>query len=163
MPSHVTTSYSPMMAQIYRFSSTARRSLEPTVWAPGTALAQLFVRVIPAELDGYHLSTDALVFLPGGILMVIAARSGLKAVPASVLWVIGVCLPPAVLESILASLSGRSLSRANVSLCILLLIAGILCTSTLMVDPPECHALRSNSIPAPANRPISLTALIPVA
>jgi VanZ family protein len=94
---------------------------------PGTALAQLFVRVIPGELDGYRYIYDALVFLPAGILMGIAARGGRrKAVPASVLWFIGVCLPPAVLESILASLSGRSLSRANVSLCIFLLIAGIL-------------------------------------
>ena len=31
---------------------------------PGTALAQMFVRVIPAELDGYHYIYDALVFLP---------------------------------------------------------------------------------------------------
>jgi hypothetical protein len=94
---------------------------------PGTALAQLFVRVIPAELDGYDYIYDALVFVPGGILMGIAARGArLRTLVGAVLWGIGVCLPPTILESILAALSGRTLSRANVSLCILLSIAGAL-------------------------------------
>jgi VanZ family protein len=92
---------------------------------PGTALAQLFVRVIPAELDGYYYIYNALVFVPGGILMGIAARSArLRTLAGAVLWGIGVCLPPAILEWILASLSGRMLSPANVSLCVLLSIAG---------------------------------------
>jgi hypothetical protein len=57
--------------------------------------------------------------------MGIAARSArLRTLAGAVLWGIGVCLPPAILEWILASLSGRMLSPANVSLCVLLSIAG---------------------------------------
>jgi glycopeptide antibiotics resistance protein len=94
---------------------------------PGTALAQLFVRVIPAELDGYHYIYNALVFLPAGILMGFTTRTvRLKALAGSVLLGIGVCLPPVLLESMLISLTGRALSRANISLSVLLSIAGIL-------------------------------------
>ncbi len=94
---------------------------------PGTGLAQLLVRVIPAELDGYRYIYDALVFLPGGILMGLAARSGrLTGVAGAAFWAIGVCLPPAILEWILVSVSGRALSRATLILSMLLSIAGIL-------------------------------------
>jgi hypothetical protein len=94
---------------------------------PGTGLAQLLVPVIPAELDGYHYIYNALVFLPGGILMGLAARSGrLPPVAGVVLLAIGVCVPPVIFEWILASVSGRTISRANLSLSMLLSIAGVL-------------------------------------
>ena len=56
-----------------------------------------------------------------------AARTErLKALADAVSLGIGVCLPPVILELILVSLTGRALSRANISLSILLSIAGVL-------------------------------------
>ncbi len=94
---------------------------------PGTRLAQLLVRIIPAELDGYHYIYAALIFLPGGVLMGIAARSKRPQGNAGALLLfIGVCLPPLILEWILVSVSGRAPSLANLILFLLLLISGIL-------------------------------------
>lgn len=93
--------------------------------SPGTALAQHLVRVTPGELDGYRYIYYALVFLPAGILMGLAARNaGSQPAAGAALLTVGVFIPPAILEWILVSACGRALSRANFLLSILLLVAG---------------------------------------
>jgi VanZ like family len=92
---------------------------------PGTGLAQVVRRVIPSELDGYKDIYYAIVFVPGGILLGIACRRWTeRPFAAAALFLLGVCLPPAIVEYILVSVSGRELSRANVLLSLLLIIAG---------------------------------------
>jgi glycopeptide antibiotics resistance protein len=94
---------------------------------PGTRLAQLLVQVIPAELDGYNYIYSALIFLPGGVLLGLAARSkGPQGITVAVLLAMGICLPPFVLEWILISVSGRAVSRANLLLTLLLSVSGFL-------------------------------------
>ena len=94
---------------------------------PGTTLAQLLIRVMPGELDGYRYIYGALVFLPAGVLLGFAARNWRSSPIATVaLLTAGVCVPPAILEWILVSVSGRTFSPANFVLSVLLLVAGVL-------------------------------------
>lgn len=98
---------------------------------PGTALAQLLVRVIGGELDGYRYIYYALVFLPAGILTGFAARNWRSSPIATAAFLaIGVGMPPAILEWSLVSVSGRALSRLNLFLSILLVAAGIVWINT---------------------------------
>jgi VanZ family protein len=92
---------------------------------PGTTLAQLLIRVMPGELDGYRYIYGALVFLPAGVLLGFAARNWRSSPIATVaLLTVGVCVPPAILEWILVGVSGRTFSPANFVLSVLLLVAG---------------------------------------
>jgi VanZ family protein len=92
---------------------------------PGTGLAELVRRVIPSELQGYNDIYYAAVFLPGGILLGIACRCWAeRPFVAPSLILLGTCLPPVILESVLVSVSGRAVSRANVLFSLLLIIAG---------------------------------------
>ena len=94
---------------------------------PGTRMAEVVRRVKSSELDGYDDIYYAIVFLPGGILLGIACRRwAIRPMVAASLLILGACLPPVILEYILASVSGRGVSLANVFLSLLLIVAGAL-------------------------------------
>jgi glycopeptide antibiotics resistance protein len=99
----------------------------PYQLGPGTALAQLFVRVLPSELDGYRDLYYALIFLPPGVMMGLVARNARRqSIAAGALLAIAACLPPMVLEVLLISTSGSRWSVTNPIISLLLSITGIL-------------------------------------
>lgn len=94
---------------------------------PGTRMAEVVRRVKSSELDGYDDIYYAIVFLPGGILLGIACRRWAeRPFVAASLFLLITCLAPVLLEYILVSVSGRAVSRANVLLSLLLIVAGAL-------------------------------------
>ena len=93
---------------------------------PGTALAQLIHRSKPSELEGYNYIYYALLFVPAGSLIGIAARTLLAQKLEVLVLVIGLILPGIILEFILIWTSGRSFSIGNLLLSIFLAIGGSL-------------------------------------
>jgi hypothetical protein len=92
---------------------------------PAAALAVFLRRVKPNELSGYHDIYYALVFFLGGVLLGMVARRLARNKLAGYLILGMVTLAvPLFLELVLARVSGRWFSFANVLLSIGLLIAG---------------------------------------
>ncbi|HUA01872.1 MAG TPA: VanZ family protein [Candidatus Aquilonibacter sp.] len=93
---------------------------------PGAALAHFVRWLRPAELDGYLDIFYALVFVPAGVLLGIAAR---KRRHRPALWLVLALLfvlPPLLFEALLVAVSGRFFSRGEAALSFLLLIAAAL-------------------------------------
>ena len=94
---------------------------------PGTGLAQLVYRAKPAELEGYRYIFYALTFFPAGCLLGLASRNlAARPVAQSLLMVLGILLPSALLEIILVHASGHGISPGNVALSILFALGGSL-------------------------------------
>jgi ABC-type uncharacterized transport system permease subunit len=79
------------------------------------------------ELEGYTYIYYALVFVPGGVLLGLAARQlitlGVGETPVLALAIV---VPSILLEMLLVRISGRAFSLFNVSLSALFAIAGII-------------------------------------
>ena len=101
------------------------RTPRPYRLGPGVALAHQFFRVKSAELDGYAVVFSSLLFMPIGLLLGIAIRKigPLKASGASLL-ILGLFLPPPVLEFFLAHTSGRPFSPGQLALSLSLALVG---------------------------------------
>ena len=102
------------------------RKLQDRYLGPGAAFAEQFRRVKQGELNGYKDIYYAVVFLPIGCLLGLAAREVpwrrlRRLIPLS----LSVLLGPLILESVLARISGRSFSVANLTLSVGMVLAGI--------------------------------------
>jgi glycopeptide antibiotics resistance protein len=94
---------------------------------PGTGLAQLFRRIKTSELEGYNYIYYALLFIPGGSLIGIAARRiTMQNLNPALALVIGLLIPAIFFELMLIWISGRMFSFVNIVLSILLAISGSL-------------------------------------
>lgn len=104
-----------------------RKDVHTYLLGPGTALARVFRRVKPSELEAYDYVYYALIFFPGGILIGTAARRPKpKRVAGVLLLVTGFVLPVVILEFILVQVSGRTISIANMILAFCLTVGGSL-------------------------------------
>jgi VanZ family protein len=91
----------------------------------GVALARFVRRVKPMELEGYRYIFYALVFLPAGCLLGLAWRTlAAPRLRRFLLLLLIFLLPCFLLELCLMHISGRSLSKSDVALSILFLLAG---------------------------------------
>jgi VanZ family protein len=94
---------------------------------PGTTLARLIRHIKTNELEGYTYIYYALVFVPGGALLGIAARRLTKlGVRETLVLVLVIVMPSILLEMLLVRISGRAFSLANVFLSGLFVIAGLI-------------------------------------
>ena len=94
---------------------------------PGVGLAHEFMSVQTANLGGYVVVYQTLVFLPAGLLIGIAARKWSKwNTSGRALLAAGLILPPIILELVLMWVSGREILAGNVIRSVLLTVAGIL-------------------------------------
>jgi VanZ family protein len=93
---------------------------------PGAPLAQLIRHIKTIELEGYTYIYYALVFVPGGVLLGLAARrlTTLDVREISAL-MLAIVVPSIFLEMLLVRISGRAFSLFNVFLSALFVIAGI--------------------------------------
>ena len=88
---------------------------------PGAALARVIRHIRPSELDGYHDIYYALVFIPAGIAIGIAARAARPRRTA--IWLslaLLLIVPPLLLEILLVGVSGRTFSPGNLTLSVAL-------------------------------------------
>lgn len=113
--------------------STARLFLDgqpasfPYRLGPGPALARYFRRIKSTELDGYTGVYYALIFFIGGILAGLALRSCHRRNMAGVsLLAFSLTVPALLLEAILAFVSGKAFSWADVALSIGLMLGGVI-------------------------------------
>jgi glycopeptide antibiotics resistance protein len=102
---------------------------DPRVYelTPGAPLAQLVRQIKMSELEGYTYIFYALVFMPGGVLLGVAARR-IKSWSAKEALVLGIAvlLASVCLEVLLVQVSGRAFAPHNILLSVLLVIGGIL-------------------------------------
>ncbi|HKN61224.1 MAG TPA: VanZ family protein [Candidatus Acidoferrales bacterium] len=101
------------------------RNLEDRYLGPGAAFAEKFRRVKQGELNGYKDIFYAVVFLPIGWLVGMAAGKvpwGRLLIPFGLSLLLG----PLILECVLSRISGRSFSVANFTLSAGMVLAGIL-------------------------------------
>ncbi len=119
-------SYDGSNASLYVDGNRMHR---PYRLGPGASLAHMFLRLKAAELDGYIVVYDSMIFVPAGFLVGLAARK-MKAqtIDAWLLLGLGVFVPSVLLEFLLVSVSGRAISIAQVGLSVFLTIAGSLLT-----------------------------------
>jgi glycopeptide antibiotics resistance protein len=101
---------------------------------PGASLMHSFYFVHTADLGGYVVVYETLIFLPAGLLIGIAARRW-AAQKATGRLLLAECLflPPALLELLLVRVSGRSIWVENILLSLLLCIAG-----AILVNADRC-------------------------
>ncbi len=101
------------------------RTPRPYRLGPGVALAHQFFRVKSAELDGYTVVFNSLLFMPIGLLlgMTIRKMGSWKASGTSLL-ILGLFLPPPVLEFFLTHTSGRPFSPGQLALSWSLALVG---------------------------------------
>jgi VanZ family protein len=93
---------------------------------PGASLAQLIRHIKTNELEGYTYIYYALVFVPGGVVLGIAARRLTKpGVRETLVLVLAMVVPSILLEMLLGRISGRAFSLFNVFLSALFMIAGL--------------------------------------
>jgi glycopeptide antibiotics resistance protein len=106
---------------------------------PGASLMHSFSFVHTADLGGYVVVYETLIFLPAGLLIGIAARrwSTLK-VTGRLLLAVCMFLPPVLLELLLVQVSGGRIRAENIFLPLLLCIAGaILVNADRRVEDPS--------------------------
>jgi hypothetical protein len=93
---------------------------------PGTPLAQIIRHINANELEGYTYIYYALVFVPGGVLLGLAARRFTTLdVRGTLLMMLAMVMPSIFLEMLLVWISGRPFSLFNVFLSALFAIAGL--------------------------------------
>ena len=92
----------------------------------GASLAQKFLFVRAADLSGYVILYETLIFLPAGLLIGMAARKWSKWNGAGrLLILVDLLLPPLLLEGVLIWVSGRVFLPGNVFYSLLLSVAGV--------------------------------------
>jgi len=92
---------------------------------PGAALASRIRQTNAAELEGYEMIYDALIFVPAGALFGMALIAvGPRDIAASVALAVEFVLPPWLLARILSYLTGRPVSVRSIFLCLILAVAG---------------------------------------
>jgi glycopeptide antibiotics resistance protein len=91
-----------------------------------TSFARNFVHANTANLSGYVVVYETLIFLPAGLLIGMAARkwSTLEA-GSRLLFAACMVLPPVILEIILVVVSGRKILPGNIFLSLLFFVAGV--------------------------------------
>jgi glycopeptide antibiotics resistance protein len=92
---------------------------------PGAPIAQVIRHIKVNELEGYTYIYYALVFVPGGVLLGLAASRLRWRVHEILSLAIAFALPCMILETILVKVSGRAFSFANVFVSVLFMIAGL--------------------------------------
>ncbi len=100
---------------------------EPRVYylSPGAALVHKFSRAVAAELDGYLVTYDLLIFLPAGMLLgMISRKVPSKKVIGRLLLLLGFLLPPVLYQYILEWVSGKGVFLWEIILCLLLAVLG---------------------------------------
>lgn len=103
------------------------REIQDRYLGPGTAFAELFRHAKQAELNGYKDIYYAVVFIPIGCLLGIAARKvPFKSLGALIAFSLSLVLGPVLLEYVLARVDGRSLSITDLTLSTALVLAGTL-------------------------------------
>jgi len=94
---------------------------------PGASLAQLIRHIKTNELEGYTYIYYALVFVPGGVLLGIAARRpSTLGVRETLFLMLAIVTPSILLEMLLVRISARAFSLFNVFLSVLFVIAGLI-------------------------------------
>jgi glycopeptide antibiotics resistance protein len=102
------------------------RKLQDRYLGPGAAFAEQFRRVKQSELNGYKDIYYAVVFLPIGWLLGIAAgKTPWLRLPLLIPFSLSLPLGPLILECVLSRISGRSFSVANFTLSVGMVLAGI--------------------------------------
>lgn len=103
------------------------RSFEDRYLGPGAAFAEKFRRVKQGELNGYKDIYYAIVFLPIGWLLGMAARRiPWRRLPLLMPFGLSLLLGPLILECVLSRISGRPFSVANFTLSAGMVLAGVL-------------------------------------
>ena len=93
---------------------------------PGATLAQLIRHIKAIELEGYTYIYYALVFVPGGVLIGLAARRLTSpGVKETLLLMFAIVTPSILMEMLLVRISGRGFSLFNVFLSALFVVAGL--------------------------------------
>jgi VanZ family protein len=123
-PRDILVSYDGSNLSVYIDGKRDPRRYELT---PGAPLAQLIRHIKTSELEGYTYIYYVLVFLPGGVLLGLAARR-LKTpdVRKILVSMLAIVMPSVFLEMLLVWISGRPFSLFNVFLSALFVIAGII-------------------------------------
>lgn len=104
-----------------------RREPDSYYLSPGAALVHKVIRIKTAELVGYFVLYDSLVFAPVGFLLGFASRMmSANKIFGSILLGGGFILPPILLEALLVWVSGRPISVALVAIGFLMIVAGFL-------------------------------------
>ncbi len=94
---------------------------------PGARLAQVIRHINVNELEGYAYIYYALVFVPGGVLLGLAARRlNTLDVRGALVIMLAIVMPSILLEMLLVQISGRAFSLFNVFLSALFAIAGLI-------------------------------------
>ena len=94
---------------------------------PGAPLAQLIRHIKTIELEGYTYIYYAFVFVPGGVLLGLAARRlATLDVRKFLVLMLAIVVPSIFLEMQLVRISGRVFSLFNVFLSALFVIAGVI-------------------------------------
>lgn len=114
------------------------RTLQDRYWGPGTALASLIRHVKQGELNGYRYIFYAVVFVPVGWLIAMAARRSawpkrklLAAIAVAFL------IMPVILEWKLALFDQRAFSLRNLFLSVGMALAGFLWTNSDRLNAPR--------------------------
>jgi hypothetical protein len=123
-PRDILVSYDGSNLSVYIDGKRDPRRYELT---PGAPLAQLVRHIKTSELEGYTYIYYALVFIPGGVLLGLAARRLTTLdVRGTLVLMLAIVMPPIFLEMLLVRISGRPFSLFNVFLSALFVIAGLL-------------------------------------
>jgi hypothetical protein len=102
------------------------RNLVDRYLGPGAAFAEQFRRVKQGELNGYKDIYYAIVFLPIGWLVGMAAgKVPWRRLPLLIPFSLSLLLGPLILECVLSRISGRSFSAANLILSVGMVLAGV--------------------------------------
>jgi hypothetical protein len=103
-----------------------KKELRSYYLSPGAGLVELFIRIKTDELVAYSVLYDALVFLPMGFFLGLAARIIPCRSPFRELYLgLGIVVPAMLVETLLVSISGRHVSTLQLALSIWLTIAGM--------------------------------------
>jgi glycopeptide antibiotics resistance protein len=134
-PRDILVSYDGSNLSVYIDGKRDPRRYELT---PGAPLAQLVRHIKTSELEGYTYIYYALVFIPGGVLLGLAARRLTRLdVRGTLVLMLAIVMPSIFLEMLLVRISGRPFSLLNVFLSALCMIAGI-----IWIDADRKRAVR---------------------
>jgi VanZ family protein len=122
-PRDILVSYDGSNLSVYIDGKRDTRRYELT---PGTMLAQLIRHIKAFELEGYAYIYYALVFVPGGVLIGLAARRLTSlGVKETLVLMFALVTPSILMEMLLVRISGRGFSLFNVFLSALFVVAGL--------------------------------------
>jgi len=95
--------------------------------SPGASLRHRFFFIQAADLEGYIIVYETLIFLPAGLLIGMAAwKCFAQRIPGLWILVLGWVLPAALLEILLAGISGRRIWIGNFVLSLAFGVVGML-------------------------------------